>query len=297
MTILKAALKSDVYEAARTYLEAGISILPVKGKEPAIKTWKNLQAYRATLQMMDYWENRDLLHGVGVICGKISGNLVVIDLDSQAAVEDFQDTFTPQTHTLTILSGSGRGAHFYFYTRQLPPTTIAPGYELRANGMYVVAPPSVHPSGNFYTVAHAVEPLRLDDMDAIVEWVKSKRPAPPAAELQKRPAPSRGGFTSREEYFRKRYVETALVRQIGLVAAASPASENRNNQLYQSAIALGQLVGAGALDRTRAETELLTAARLCGLTDAESVKTIKSGLDAGGKNPRKIPPPPPLPKK
>lgn len=291
MSILQAGLKDSVYMAARSYLFAGVSVIPLKGKVCMLKSWSMAQQYRASFEVLNQWDRLRYLHGVGVVCGAVSGNLVVMDFDSHEAVADFQATFPELQDTYIVSSGSRRGAHFYYYSKELPPSRLTKNYELRANGMYVVAPPSMHPESKLlYEVSHRREPMRLDNMRPVVQWVESKRPpAPPMPQMSHVAAPHKGGL-SREAYFRDRYVETALKRQVGYVIAASVG--NRNHQLYWSAHALGQLVGAGALVRFRVETELLYAAIQAGLPDLEAAATIKSGLDTGVQRPRQIPPPP-----
>jgi len=63
----------------------------------------------------------------------------------------------------------------------------------------------------------------------------------------------------------------------------------RNAQLNKAAYSLGQLVAGGELDRDFVEQELLAVALDIGLTEGESVSTIKSGLEAGAKEPRTAP--------
>lgn len=294
MTILDAASKGSVFEAAKAYLASGVSILPLRGKQPALRSWVILQRHRPALSSVVHWHRTGQLSGVGVICGHISGNLVVLDLDSKEAVTEFGQTFPTLLDTFTVLSGSRRGAHFYYYVSHLPETTIAPQFELRANGAYVAAPPSPHPSGNLYVVENAREPLVLDNLALVALWVKSKRNALPVTKLPTvRPMAHSGSFTSREEYFRSRYVNAALTAQLQLLSMASVGQ--RNTQLYHSSVSLGQIVGAGAIQRHVVETALLKTALACGLPETESLKTIKSGIDAGELRPRNIPPAPPLP--
>lgn len=295
MTILTAGLKSNVYDAAREYLASGTSILPVRGKEPTLRFWKMYQTQRPSMAFLDQWQKAGLLSGIGVICGRISGNLAVIDFDNAQILEEFRETFPRLTHTYSVLSGSRRGAHLYYYVNQLPPSTLLSGIvELRCNGHYVVAPPSIHPtSGLAYIVETSLEPLRLYNLNEVVSWINSKRPAPekrPSSPTA-RPVVHKGHIAQRDEYFRMRYVETALDRQLRAVRNATEG--HRNTQLYISAVALGQLVGARALDRSRAEKELFTASQQTGLDQGESLATIKSGLDTGEKRPRNIPPAPP----
>ena len=63
----------------------------------------------------------------------------------------------------------------------------------------------------------------------------------------------------------------------------------RNDQLNKSAFALGQLIGAHQLDREDVETKLANMARRVGLTEREIQATIRSGIEAGMREPRVIP--------
>jgi len=83
------------------------------------------------------------------------------------------------------------------------------------------------------------------------------------------------------------YVRKALADELASLARA-PEGE-RNAQLNQSAFALGQLVGAGVLDRGRVEADLYGKAKSIGLGEAETRTTITSGLEAGMKEPRELP--------
>jgi hypothetical protein len=83
------------------------------------------------------------------------------------------------------------------------------------------------------------------------------------------------------------YVKSAVERELARVVLANPG--NRNVQLNTAAFALGQLVGGRHLDRGDAEHQLAEVARRTGLGDAEIIRTIESGLDAGIAQPRELP--------
>ncbi|MDX7953394.1 AAA family ATPase [Lichenihabitans sp. Uapishka_5] len=73
-------------------------------------------------------------------------------------------------------------------------------------------------------------------------------------------------------------------------ALAASTSHGRNDQLNRSSYAVGQLVGAGVIDRGEAESGLFTAAQASGYVAKDGApaarSTIKSGLDQGIHNPR-----------
>ena len=63
----------------------------------------------------------------------------------------------------------------------------------------------------------------------------------------------------------------------------------RNDALNRAAFAIGQLVGGGELPRDLVERDLIDAGRAIGLDENEVMATVKSGLDAGEKEPRRAP--------
>jgi archaellum biogenesis ATPase FlaH len=72
------------------------------------------------------------------------------------------------------------------------------------------------------------------------------------------------------------------------LSTLSGVSTSRNIQLNKSAFALGQLIGAQALNRDEVERALLAAAAGIGLGEREARATIRSGLEAGMRQPRDL---------
>lgn len=64
---------------------------------------------------------------------------------------------------------------------------------------------------------------------------------------------------------------------------------DRNNRLNRAAFCLGMLVAGGELDGLLVEDELLAAAVDAGLSEGEARTSIRSGLRAGAKEPRRRP--------
>ncbi|MBM4275346.1 MAG: hypothetical protein FJ134_12925 [Deltaproteobacteria bacterium] len=83
------------------------------------------------------------------------------------------------------------------------------------------------------------------------------------------------------------YAQAVFERE--LIALARTHERNRNNRLNQAAFSLGQLIGAGLLDRGSVEAALYGVALHIGLAEAEIRSTIKSGIEAGIKEPRDLP--------
>ncbi len=110
----------------------------------------------------------------------------------------------------------------------------------------------------------------------------------PATKAAKAPAapPAHLNGTNR---IHDRYVAGALKKELDILRAAPQG--DRNNQLNKSAHALGQFIGAGALDRATIEAHLAHEALALGLPMSEANRTIRSGIEAGEREPRQLPEP------
>jgi hypothetical protein len=147
----------------------------------------------------------------------------------------------------------------------------------------VVAPPSRHHSGHPY---HWVPGRDLDTPVAEVPRVLLERlhrqldlPAPLA--VVSPPVSDRSG---------PRYGQAALSQELARVATARRGQ--RNQQLWEAARNLYNLVAAGALDDQQVHQGLLQAAERCGLLGDEprqTHRTLASGRRIGLAHPRPAP--------
>lgn len=87
----------------------------------------------------------------------------------------------------------------------------------------------------------------------------------------------------------RNYALKALQSESDKMARTSDGG--RHDQNFKSAFAMGQLVGAGALDGNEAYTAIFDAALSAGRNRADAERTTQDGLTAGQNNPRVIPPP------
>ncbi|MDA8163284.1 MAG: AAA family ATPase [Desulfobacteraceae bacterium] len=146
---------------ARGYLTRGFSIIPVtRGtKKPALSSWREFQERRVTDKEVNAWFGNGS-NGIGIVTGVISG-IAVVDLDGPEAVAFAKAHDFPPTP----LVKTGKGYHAYYRysagVRNFQKRDDLPGIDLRGDGGFVVAPPSVHASGNRY---QWVEGKGLDDL-------------------------------------------------------------------------------------------------------------------------------------
>jgi hypothetical protein len=136
---------------AKFYLAQGFSIIPLLPKEkiPAVP-WKEYQTIKPAMDKLSEWFS-DGKNNIGIVTGEISG-VVVVDLDSGAAQTFAKKNGFPDTPSVR----TGKGCHLYYKypegieVRNFQKRDDLPDIDLRGNGGYVVAPPSIHPSGSVY---------------------------------------------------------------------------------------------------------------------------------------------------
>lgn len=173
-------LTFDMLTAARSYVANGLSVIPIiRGtKEPASNllprvydestgsarsTWRPFQERMPNDAELRRWFAREEVN-IGIVCGTVSGGLIVLDIESPELYERWYERATQviETTLLTRLPvvASGKGRHVYFRIDTSPPLgnrklamrdreILA---ETRGQGGYIIAPPSIHESGKIYTL-------------------------------------------------------------------------------------------------------------------------------------------------
>lgn len=160
---------SSIYlESALRCAERGWPVLPIvlpkssseeffrktsaDGKCPAIKNWQN-DATTDPAQIRQWFAERP--YNVAILTGARSG-VWVLDVDGESGAESLRTleaANTPLPRTLTAITA--RGEHRYF---ACPPNTripcsaskIAKGLDVRGDGGFIIAPPSLHATGKRY---------------------------------------------------------------------------------------------------------------------------------------------------
>src|SRR5687767_11608821 len=76
-------------DGALTWQAAGMSVIPVRadGTKKPLMDWKSYQNCAATEREIRQWYRNPEL-GIAVICGKVSGNLEMLELEGSAATAD-----------------------------------------------------------------------------------------------------------------------------------------------------------------------------------------------------------------
>jgi len=137
----------EINKIAKKYLKAGFSVIPLNGKIPMAK-WTDYQTRYPTEDEIDKWFTSDKV-SIGIVTGEISG-ISVIDVDKKdGGLETIKDLHLPITWS--VKTGGGGWHYYYKYHKDAPTTAgIYQGVDVRSDGGQVVAPPSMHETGNRY---------------------------------------------------------------------------------------------------------------------------------------------------
>lgn len=120
-----------------------------------------------------YWPTAN----VGIDCGK--SGLLVFDADTYKQVGDLSELLTiDDRETVTVITGGG-GEHL-IYDRQGKPygnstKNLPPGIDIRGQGGYVIAAPSLHKSGRRYRyeIGYAPHEIALAPIPAALDAILS----------------------------------------------------------------------------------------------------------------------------
>lgn len=214
--MVQAAQEQKAVSAALAYAALGMSVIPLDGKRPALTTWTEYQQTAAVPETIRAWSSAGLLKNIGIVCGKVSGNLVVLDLDGAAGHPAFAATFPAMAETYTVASGGGVGRHVYFRVDVLPPSVKAMGtpignLELCGEGRQVVVPPSIHPNtGRPYRVERAADILHVPDLSNLTAWIEAFKPHQAVREWQ---PPTRMNFPTGDAPLNPRVID-AIARTL-----------------------------------------------------------------------------------
>ncbi len=123
------------------------------GKHPM--TDHGFQDATTDIRTIQRWWQRDRNSNLGLLTGKDAG-FIVLDVDQkhdgEGSLRQLIEEFGPLPPTVAVKSG-GNGWHYYFKhpgTRVPNKVGFRPGLDIRGDGGYIVAPPSIHKSQRRY---------------------------------------------------------------------------------------------------------------------------------------------------
>lgn len=202
--------------------------------------------------------------------------LVVVDIDPPHGGRLDRALMAP---TYTVATGSG-GWHLYYAhpggTVASRPMPGRAGVDIKADGGYVVAPPSVHPVARRPYVPVGGWPVN-GMPPRLAHIVTAPVPSPSPRLTATRPthaerAPSGGGGIS----------SPAALLAANLHKVTTAPEGRRRTTLYGAARGVARIVAAGALDTNTAVAALTDAGRRAQQTDRDIHAAIVGGFTAEG---------------
>ena len=172
-------------EWALHYAEMGLAVFPLvcRDKVPAVVGGCKVATTERTT--IERWWDKNPQYNIGIATGNKSSGLVVIDLDVDKnkgidgydVLRDWQNKHGKLPETWQSITG--RGGYHYFYKDAIVHSNrvgLYEGVDIRGEGGYIVAPPSVHPNGNIYEWEQGPEEYEIAQVDNIVnDFLKGEK--------------------------------------------------------------------------------------------------------------------------
>ena len=285
-----------ILNAALRYISDNIPVFPVSrvDKHPLCPNG----FHDATInenQIREWWQTWPNAM-IGIPTGPRSGIWVLdVDIDVKKNIDGHETLARLAAETdhgalpLTLCSITPRGGKHYLWrwtgaNIRNSVEEIGPGLDVRGDGGYFVAPPSVRADGAVYrwenaTTAIIEAPAWLSELALASSSNTTIRR--PVLDLNTVNVPPRKASSARDYV----WAHAALQREYDAL--------NTNAALNAAAFNLGQIVAGGELTEQEVIASLIAGAEACGLIveygEPSVIKTINSGLRAGMKQPRQRP--------
>ena len=170
-------MQNELRDAAIEYAKQGFAVFPLKPKNKTPIYPKGFKIATTDQAQIDNWWKVNPNANIGIATGQLSGGLLVIDLDVDEnkgingydSLRDWQRMNGDLPDTADSITGRG-GYHLFFKTPHIIKcrTGILEGVDVRADGGYIVAPPSIHYNGNQYMWECPPEETPIAKADKVV---------------------------------------------------------------------------------------------------------------------------------
>lgn len=150
--------------SAIAYQKLGFSVIPVRPDKKPHVGWGSYQQRHASEDEIRSWWTQWPSANVGIVTGAISG-IAVVDLDDTEKAREALAELVPDSLMFPIADTPSGGEHWYFRCPDSSLTNNArtiPGADLRCNGGYVVAPPSIGSNGKPYAWREGLKPGKIE---------------------------------------------------------------------------------------------------------------------------------------
>jgi hypothetical protein len=176
---------NSLHTAALELAEKGLAVFPCqpRGKAPACDA--GLHAATTDPERINRWWRAFPDLNIGIATGAVS-RVFVLDVDGddgEASLRKLEGEHSILPSTVEVITGKGRHCYFQFGKHKIGNSAgqLGTGLDIRGDGGYVIAPPSIHPSGRSY--AWSVDAAQ--DFAAAPDWLITKIEAPKNGQVGK----------------------------------------------------------------------------------------------------------------
>lgn len=153
---------TGLQDTANRWLADGIAVIPVayRDKRPALASWREFQQRLPTLDEIRRWFASRLTN-LAIVTGW--KGLTVLDFDRREMYQLWRDWARDNAPAarFSYTVETARGVHVYLFVDEPVQTARAGLLDIKAAGGYVLAPPSIHPSGRPYRLLSDAPPVRV----------------------------------------------------------------------------------------------------------------------------------------
>jgi bifunctional DNA primase/polymerase-like protein/primase-like protein len=140
--------------SALTLAQKGLQIFPCRPRDKRPATANGLKDATTNPDVIRAWWQREPELNIAIATGAASG-IFVVDVDdfgAEAALRELEARHGALPPSVECITARGRHVYFKWPESAVRNTAgkIAPGIDTRGDGGYVLAPPSLHPSGRRY---------------------------------------------------------------------------------------------------------------------------------------------------
>jgi len=205
----------------KSLFDNGINVMPIpaKTKEPVFK-WKTYERNKVTQEQFDLWfKDKEIGKDTNyaIICGEISDNLMVIDIDEK---EMFDKLFKEDILENTLVVKTLKGYHVYFYSFEPIHSRKFTRFhvELRSEGNYVIGPFCSHPSGISYEIISKTVKIDRVDGQAVYQRIR-KILGIDKIKVQNKEIPAHFKYRIRPclELVRQSLIEEGRIHEVGAI--------------------------------------------------------------------------------
>ena len=177
----------SMVEEAIKYAQMGLAVFPVyQNKIPC--TPHGCKDAKTSIRAIKHWWSKWPEANIGIATGSISGGIIVIDIDidedkgvyGDDSLREWERENGELPESWRAITGRG-GQHIYYRTDKKinNATNLYPGIDIRGEGGYVVAPPSIHINGNEYQWEYDPEEFDIHFADEqVMKFIQGNNSGP-----------------------------------------------------------------------------------------------------------------------